>query len=190
MRAALALALFVGCATPPAKPEPQSPRPGPVEGPQPPGGAGKPEAGFPDDFGLPDDFEVSGAPETNEAFLAPGDAWRELRSRLTTLRADALARGMDILVTFEKKALHATSRQGRRRTWRLPDGLGLAGCPAHLRLGADGSLRLYRQDQSQVPLGKEVTIVSVTFRHAGGDVEKIRLVIQGGRTIRSISNAG
>jgi len=185
MRAALALTLvlFAGCANPPATGEPRPPQPGPGE----PAGKGPPEK---PNAGLPDDFKVVGAPETNAAFLAPADAWRELRSRLTTLKADALAGGEDILVTFEKNALHATSRRGRRRTWRLPDGLDLAGGPAYLRLGADGSLRLYRRDHSQVPLGAEVTIVTASLRQAGGNVEKIRLVIQGGRAIRSISTAG
>lgn len=140
--------------------------------------------------GLPAGFKVVGKPRVELPFLRATDAWRALRSRITTLEADALASREQILVTFEKKAVHATARSGARRTWSLPKGLVLVGVPVHLLLGAAAGPRLFRADHSQVPLGAEVTIVTVHIRRRGRPTEEIRLVIKGGRAIRSISTAG
>jgi hypothetical protein len=139
---------------------------------------------------LPDGFQVKGEPQVFEAYLDAPAAWRDVRSRLSTLRADAAARNLDTLVTFERGAVHSTTRDGVRTTWKLPSGLALRGGPVHLLFEADLGTKLFRKDLSQVPLGAEVTVVTALVARGGGNVEEFRLVIKGGRTIRSISNAG
>ncbi|MHC4959650.1 MAG: hypothetical protein ACYTGN_14895 [Planctomycetota bacterium] len=180
MKRLLALVLLAACQTPPA------PTPDPAVPDKAPPPDAKPKAGA----ALPDGFQVKGQPQVLEAYLEAPAAWRDIRSRLSTLRADATARNLDTLVTFERGAVHATTRDGVRTTWKLPSGLALRGGPVHLFMGADLSMRLYRRDLSQVPLGAEVTVVTALVARGGGNVEEFRLSIKGGRTIRSISNAG
>jgi hypothetical protein len=140
--------------------------------------------------GMPEGFRVVGRPRVEPAYLEPGGAWRALRSRIKILQAEAVARGIDIMVTFEESAVHATTKGGTRRTWELPTGLRLFRCPSHLLLASDYTTRLYRADHSQVPLGGEVTVVTARVAGRGQKAEEFRLTIKGGRTIRSISTAG
>jgi hypothetical protein len=130
---------------------------------------------------------VEGAPQVIEAFLPPEAAWRALVSDLTLLRADARARNGDLLVTFEARAMHVTARDGRRRTWQLPEGLRLAGAPVHMLLGADLRVEIHGPDGVQ-PVGEEeVTVVTARIDMGGGNVHEFRLVAKGGRGFRSIS---
>lgn len=140
--------------------------------------------------GMPEGFRVVGQPRVEGAYLAPAAAWRALRSRVKTLQAEAVARGIDIMVTFEESVVHATTKGGARRTWELPPGVRLFKCPSHLLLAGDYTTRLYRADHSQVRLGGEVTVVTARVGGAGQKAEEFRLTIKGGRTIRSISIAG
>lgn len=140
--------------------------------------------------GMPEGYRVVGKARVESAYLEPHAAWRALRSRIRTLQAEAVARGTDIMVTFERGRVHATTKAGARRTWELAQGLRLFGCPSHLLLAADYSIRLYRGDHSQVRLGAEVTVVTARLGSAGQNVEEFRLTIKGERTIRSISTAG
>jgi len=154
--------------------------------PSPPAVEPVPEAAPSPEVRLPAGFAVKGSPEIVEPFLTPAEAWRALVSRLTSLRADARDRGRDILISFDPGAMHATYRSGRRRTWRLPEGLRLAGTPAHLLLGADLSLEALGPQGAPKPAGKEIPVVEAIL--AGG--EHFLLAIQGGGTIRSISTSG
>ena len=176
MRRLLVL-LLVGCATPQGSP---------TDTPQP---NAEKAAPAPAPATLPVEFEVVGDPIVEPSYLPPMATWRALMSRLTTLRADAGQGREDILVTFEKNALHATTRKGRRTTWQLPDGLVFQGVPMHLLLRSDATLALIDQTGTEVPLGQEVTVVRALVLGAGGTRE-FRLVIKGGATFRSISNAG
>lgn len=139
---------------------------------------------------LPEGFLVAGEPEVREAELGPEKAWRQTVSRLTILRAEAVAGSEDILVTFEESAVHATTREGFRRTWLLPPGLRLLDTPVHLLLGGDLTTVPYGADGAQMPMGEEVTVLRASILGAGGEMEEFRLVIKGGSTFRSISNAG
>lgn len=139
---------------------------------------------------LPADFEVTGEPVVEQPFLPPAAAWRAVLSRLTTLRADAISRDQDLLVTFREGALHATVRDGARRTWLLPSGLRLSGTPAHLLLGADGSLTGYRADGTQLPARGEFTLVTASLAGNGDGARQFRLVVKEGRAFRSISTPG
>jgi len=140
--------------------------------------------------GLPLEFEVKGDPVVEEPYLGAAATWRSLISRLTTLRADAGQTREDLLVTFESGALHATSRDGRRTTWRLPNGLRFSGEPRHLLLRSDTTMVLLTGDGVEVPMGEEVTVVRAIVRTIDGGEEEFRLVIKEGATFRSISNAG
>jgi hypothetical protein len=139
---------------------------------------------------LPAGFLVVGEPVVEQPFLPPPAAWRAVLSRLTTLRADAISKDEDLLVTFDEGALHATTRGGARRTWVLPEGLRLSGAPAHLVLGADGSLTGYRADGAQLPARGEVTLVTARLAANGGAPRQFRLVVKEGRVFRSISTPG
>ncbi|MHC4340349.1 MAG: hypothetical protein ACYSX0_09090 [Planctomycetota bacterium] len=139
---------------------------------------------------LPEAFVVTGQPEVREAYLGPEKAWRQTVSLLSVLRAEAVAGSQDILVTFEETAVHATTREGSRRTWLLPDGLTLLDTPAHLLLGGDLTTVPYGSDGAQMPMGEEVTVVRARIREADGENQEFRLIIKGGSTFRSISNAG
>lgn len=139
--------------------------------------------------GLPAGFRVEGTPEVRSPFLGPAATWRFLVSRLTTLRADARASGEDLLVTFERDAVHVTARSGARRTWRLPAGLRLEGCPAHVLLGSDLTTTVYAADTTQVPPAEEITVIRARVEKAHEKVV-FRLAIKGGRGFRSISTHG
>jgi len=131
---------------------------------------------------------VQGTPEVRKPFLGPDAMWRFLVSRLTTLRADARASNSDLLVSFERDAVHVTSRDGARRTWGLPDGLRLEPCPAHVLLGSDLTTTVYGPDGAQVPAAEEITVVSARVDEAGAKGE-FRLAIKGGRGFQSISTS-
>ena len=162
--------------TSPAKPEVEAP---PAPRPEQPAPA-------PAAPGLPAEFEVRGTPEVRTPFLGPDAMWRFLVSHLTTLRADARAEGEDILVTFERDAVHVTTRAGARQTWRLPDQLRLEGGPSHVLLGSDLTTTVYGPDGAQVPAAEEITVTSARVDEAGAKRE-FRLVIKGGRGFQSIS---
>jgi len=136
--------------------------------------------------GLPAEFVLKGAPEVRAPFLGPESMWRFLVSRLTTLRADARADGEDLLVTFERDAVHVTTRAGGRLTWRLPERLRLEGGPTHVLLGSDLTTTVYGPDGAQVPAAEEITVTSARLDEAGAKGE-FRLVIKGGRGFQSIS---
>jgi hypothetical protein len=165
--------------------EPEAP-PAEAPAPEPPE---QPEQPAPAAAGLPADFAVKGAPQIRKPFLGPEATWRFLVSRLTTLRADARAAGKDILVTFERDAVHTTARDGARETWWLPDGLRLERGPAHVRLGSDLTTTVYGPDGAQVPAAEEITVVVARVAEAGAEAE-FRLVIKGGRGFQSISTDG
>jgi hypothetical protein len=179
-RRLVALVLLTACSkSVPREPDPPPPRP---EAPRP-----QPEAPpRPAPPGLPAGFLVVGAPEVRTPFLGPGATWRFLVSRLTTLRADARAGGEDILVSFERDAVHVTARPGARQTWRLPAGLRLSGGPAHVLLGSDLTTTVYGPDGAQIPAAEEITVIRARVEEAEGQGE-FRLVIKGGRGFRSIS---
>ncbi|MHC4550523.1 MAG: hypothetical protein ACYTEZ_17285 [Planctomycetota bacterium] len=183
MRPRVWLLLLGACAGPRAPQEPP-----PEAAPEPPSAEAPSAATAPP--GLPAGFKVEGEPEVEPPFLPPGAMWRFLVSQLTTLRADARAREEDLLVTFEAAAVHVTERSGRRRSWRLPDGLRLEGGPAHLLLGADLATSAYGADGAQFPPAKEITVVRARVEGGEGGVVVFRLVIKGGRGFRSISTPG
>jgi hypothetical protein len=122
--------------------------------------------------------------------LSPDEAWRWLVSELTTLRADARGRNEDLLVTLEASALRVTDRAGVQRVWRLPEGLALAGVPAHVVLGKDLSIAVHGADGARREAAPEVTVVEAKVRQPGGETAEFRLVVKGGATFRSISTAG
>ena len=176
------LVLLAAC----SKAVPREPEPLPPKAEDPPSQPERPKAG---PSGLPAEFEVEGTPEVRAPFLGPGAMWRFLVSRLTTLRADARASGEDILVTFERDAVHVTTRAGARQTWRLPARLRLEGGPAHVLLGSDLTTTVYGPDGAQVPAAEEITVIRAGVEEVGGK-GVFRLVIQGGRGFQSISNHG
>jgi hypothetical protein len=95
-----------------------------------------------------------------------------------------------VLVTFEKAAFHATLRDGRRRTWRLPKGLSLSGTPAHVLLRADLGMEVSRPSGMQAVGEEEVTVVTGRIDIGGGNVQEFRLVAKGAVGFRSISTGG
>lgn len=134
---------------------------------------------------LPEGFRVKGAAEVTEPFLPPDASWRFLVSQLTILRTE----GRELLVSFDKGAFHATDREGRRRTWRLPKGLLLSGVPAHVLLRADLGVEAGPGTALQTVGEKEVTVVMARI-DMDGSVQEFRLVAQGGVGFRSISTGG
>ncbi len=151
----------------------------PVEELSPP--AAKPPSAKKAPAALPKGFRVKGPAEVTEAFLPPDASWRFLVSQLTLLRTE----GVELLVSFDKSAFHATDREGHRRTWRLPKGLLLSGVPSHVLLKAD--LGLEAGGSALQAVGeKEVTVVTARI-DTGGNVQEFRLVAQGGVGFRSIS---
>jgi hypothetical protein len=134
---------------------------------------------------LPKGFRVKGTAEVTEPFLPPDASWRFLVSQLTLLRTE----GKELLVTFDRASFHATDREGRRRTWRLPKGLALSGVPAHVLLRPDLQIEAGRGAALEVVGDKEVTVVTARI-DMGGNVQEFRLVAQGGVGFRSISTGG
>jgi hypothetical protein len=145
----------------------------------------QPAAKRPPPAPLPKGFVVKGAADVTEAFLPPDAAWRHLVSELTLLRAE----GRDLLVTFDRASFHATDREGRRRTWRLPKGLALGGTPAHVLLRKDLGIEAGAGPELQVVGETEVTVVTGRI-DMDGNVQEFRLVAQGGVGFRSISTGG
>jgi hypothetical protein len=182
MRAILLLGLCLAACSPavPREPEAPPPRKPKIEAPPPEKPAPPPAPG------LPAEFELKGVPELRAPFLGPEAMWRFLLSRLTTLRADARADGEDMLVTFERDAVHVTTRAGGRLTWQLPDRLRLQGGPTHVLLGSDLTTTVYGPDGAQIPAAEEITVTSARLDEAGAKGE-FRLVIKGGRGFQSIS---
>jgi hypothetical protein len=183
MRAILLLGLYLAACSRAVPREPEAPPPPRPEVEAPPPEQPAPTPAAP---GLPAEFTLRGVPEVQAPFLAPEAMWRFLVSRLTTLRADARADGEDILVTFERDAVHVTTRAGGRLTWRLPDRLRLERGPTHVLLGSDLTTTVYGPDGAQVPAAEEITVTSARLDEAGAKGE-FRLVIKGGRGFQSIS---
>jgi hypothetical protein len=160
-----------------ASPEPQEPPAEPTPAEQ------EPLPGTP---ALPAGFQVKGKPEVREPFLPPASTWRWLVSGLRLYQAE----GKEILVTFEERAFHTTDRQGRRQTFRLPEGLRLLGTPSHVLLKPDLSLEVPRESGMQVVGEEEVSVVTARFDMGRGNVQEFRLVAKGGVGFRSISTGG
>jgi hypothetical protein len=133
---------------------------------------------------------VAGEPSVVDPDLPPVATWRFVLSQLTTLRADAHGRSQDVLVTFDVGEVHVTDRAGRRRTWRLPEGLALVGGPAHVVLRADLGIAVYGPDGTQLPAAEEVAVIEARALVAGGGVEVFRLFAKGADGFRSISTPG
>jgi hypothetical protein len=167
--------LFLLLAAACAAPEPQEPPPRET-----------PPPAAPQRPALPAGFEVKGAPEVREPFLPPASTWRWLVSGLRTLQAE----GKEVLVTFEEAAFHTTDRDGRRRTYQLPNGLRLAGTPVHMLLKADLKVEIWGDSGPQVVGPEEVTVVTARIDMGGGNVQEFRLVAKGGVGFRSISTGG
>jgi len=183
IRALLGLGLVLAACSRAVPREPETPPPPRPEVEAPPPEQPAPTPAAP---GLPAGFELKGTPDVRAPFLGPEAMWRFLVSRLTTLRADARAAGEDTLVTFERDAVHVTTRAGARQTWRLPDRLRLEGGPTHVLLGSDLTTTVYGPDGAQIPAAEEITVTSAHLDEAGAKGE-IRLVIKGGRGFQSIS---
>lgn len=171
----LLLLLVAACSRDVAEDPPASPPPAA------PAKTAKPPARKP----LPKGFVVKGAPEVTEAFLPPDASWRHMVSELTLLRAE----GKELLVSFDRSSFHATDREGRRRTWRLPKGLTLSGPPLHVLLRQDLGIEAGAGPELQVVGEKEVTVVTGRI-DIDGNVQEFRLVAQGGIGFRSISTDG
>ncbi len=133
-------------------------------------------------------FTVRGKPEVVPAFLEGEPAWRFLVSRVTSARAEAHALGEKLLVTFDADAFHLTRLSGSRRSWLLPPEMRLLEAPTALLLLPDLACRVYREGRSVGGGGGEVTVV--TARLAGSVPQEYRLVVQAGRTFRSIATPG
>jgi hypothetical protein len=160
-----------------ASPERQEPPTGPAKAEEAPA-PGKPA--------LPAGFEVKGKPEVRDPFLPPASTWRWLVSGLRLYQAE----GKEILVTFEEGAFHTTDRQGRRQTFRLPEGLRLVGTPSHVLLKADLGIEIAGDSGMQVVGEEEVSVVTARIDMGGGNVQEFRLVAKGGVGFRSISTGG
>ncbi|MHC4410703.1 MAG: hypothetical protein ACYS0E_19200 [Planctomycetota bacterium] len=176
MKLILLLLLASGCKYVGPYEEPQ-PKPDPTPDP--------PEKSSP---GLPAGFAVSGGTTVEPAFLGPADTWRQLKSRLTTVQADARRRGKGLMVSFEPSAVHVTRQDGSRTTWQLPNGLALTVEIPHVLVRADLTLEGFVTDGSQVPSEEELTIAIVTVTEDGAGTREFRLVVKGGTTFRSISS--
>jgi len=136
---------------------------------------------------LPDGFAVVGEPTVEDAYLAPGEAWRELRSRLTTVQVDARRWKRDVLVSFEPGAVHRTRRDGARTTWKLPQGLELEVRTPHVIVRSDLTLAGFLDDGTQVPAREEVTVAIVRWNAGGKQKAESRLMIKGGKAFRSMT---
>jgi hypothetical protein len=136
---------------------------------------------------LPDKFVVVGAPKVESAFLDPRAAWRHLRSRLTTLQADARRWDQDLLVSFEPRAVHWTDRDGARTTWELPEGLVLGVATPHVVVRNDLTLVGFRADGTQIPAEEELTVATVTWSVGPETKSESRLIIKGGKAFRSMT---
>ena len=136
---------------------------------------------------LPDGCIAVGRPTLEKADLAPRAAWRELRARLTTVRADSRRWGRDVLVSFEPGAVHVTRRDGSRTTWLLPAELELEVRTPHVIVRNDLTLDGFRADAVQVAAGEEITIAIVRWRDGAGQKTESGLIIKGGKAFRSIT---
>jgi len=140
--------------------------------------------------GLPPPFVARGAADVRPPFLGPEATGRFLCAQLTTLRADARARGEPVCVTFQEDSVDVTELSGRRRTWLLPEGLRLAGGPVHVVMGADLSVVVHRGGAAQTATEEAVTVVVARMEEPGGRVEKSRLLAKGGLGFQTISTSG
>lgn len=135
-------------------------------------------------------FQPRGAPQVEEPYLPPEATWRFLVSRLSMLRADAGAKGEEVLVLFEPGAMHATTKAGTRRTWRWPEGFAVRDVGAQVLLRGDLTFSLFRPDGTELPAAEEVAIVRATTRAPDGGVAEFRLLAKGGREFRTIETRG
>jgi hypothetical protein len=135
-------------------------------------------------------FRLRADPVVERLDLDPEAAWRFLTSRVTAARAEAQALDEEILLTFERGALHRTRRSGRRTTWNLPPGIELEGVPCHLLLRPDLTARLLRESEAPPAEPGWTTVVAARVAGASGVVAEFRLEVKDGRTFRSIETAG
>jgi len=136
---------------------------------------------------LPDQFVVIGVATVEEAYLAPREAWRQLRSRLTKLQADARRWDRDLLVSFESGAVHWTRRDGARTTWKMPEALVLNVVTPHVVVRKDLTLVGFLGDGTQIPGQEELTVATVTWTGVGGGKPESGLVVKGGKAFRSMT---
>ena len=136
---------------------------------------------------LPDKFDVLGSPTVEAAYLGPREAWRQLRSRLTTLQADARRWDRDLLVSFEPGAVHWTGRNGARTTWELPKGLLLSVVTPHVVVRKDLTLVGFREDGTQIASQEELTVANVSWTQGSKGKSESRLIVKGGKAFRSIT---
>ncbi len=172
----------------PGKTEPKAqsqPQPKEADKPQPARGGVQPGKTPRQPTVLPAGFSLRGKPVVNRARLGPAPTWRQVLGRLTNLRVDASTTGQELLATLEPGAFHVTDRGGKRRTWRFPPGLRLAGS-AHIVFYPDLTARVYRSDGRKAPAADEVVVVDGNVESG----EQFRLIVKGGRTIRSIPKPG
>ena len=137
---------------------------------------------------LPAGFEIKGAPVVEEPYLRPFAMWRQLKSRLSTLQADARRRGKDVLVSFEPTAVHVTRTNGSRTTWRLAPGLALSVEIPHVVVRADLSLEGFDRTGAEVPAVEELTIAVATVNEEGTPPREFRLIVKGRTAFRSITS--
>ena len=137
---------------------------------------------------LPEGFSVKGDPVVEAPFLEPAASWRHLRARLATAQSDARRRGADVLVGFEPRAVHLTTRAGQRTVWRLPDGLDLSVYAAYVVIRKDLTLTVFRADGTQVPPAEEVTVATARWGGDQPEPTEFRLVIKGSKAFRSMSS--
>ena len=123
-------------------------------------------------------FQPKGDAVVEEAFLDPEAAWRNLRGRITTARADAHTRREAVLITFQAGMVHHTLASGARTTWMLPEGLRLQPVPAHLLLRTDLTSAVF-DAKGQVKSGGEVAVVKARLDVGGGNVQEYRLIVKG-----------
>ncbi|MFQ5844655.1 MAG: hypothetical protein ACE5JG_06665 [Planctomycetota bacterium] len=135
-------------------------------------------------------FQGEGPADVVAPWLPPEATWRFLVSEITTARADAAARGRPVLIRFEEDRVHETAEGGRRKTWLLPSGLLVAGGPVHLLLQPDQTVRVLDAEGVFRPAGPETPVCAGRIGTPPAGVQEFRLVVKGGREVRSIRTAG
>ncbi|MEM8882943.1 MAG: hypothetical protein AAGD14_02645 [Planctomycetota bacterium] len=158
----------------PRQPTPEEPPPDPIaEQPQRP---------------LPGGFTVTGDAVREAASLGPMQTWRRLKSRLTTLQADARREGRDLLVTFEPSVVHVTRPDGSRVSWELPVGLSLTVEITHVLIRADLTVDAFDAEALPIPSEDELKVLLATVTDPEQNTEEFLLVVKGGTAFRSMSS--
>ncbi len=135
-------------------------------------------------------FGGKGEAVVQQAFLPSQATWRFLVGQITTARADARTSGKEILLRFEARAVHRMVKAGPRTTWELPSGLVLEGGPVHLLLLPDQTIRVLDEAGRLRPQTAETPVLRARIGVDGSGVQEFRLMVKGGREVRSIRTAG